>query len=353
MPGMMDTVLNVGLNDVTVVGLAKKYGQRFAYDCYRRLLDMFGDVVLGIDHTNFEKEITEVKSKRGYKFDVDLTGEDLLEVVARYKNVFKNANKELPQDPYEQLHLAINAVFRSWNTPRAVKYRSINKITGLKGTAVNIQSMVFGNRDDSCGTGVCFTRNPATGEKGLYGEFLINAQGEDVVAGIRTPLSVAKMAEAFPEAYKDLIHHTTALENQMHDMQDCEFTVQNGQLFMLQTRNGKRTGAAAIRVALDMLEEALITEKEAVLMVEPRHLDQLLHPMFSNLGSKDYKSSVIGHGLTASPGAGCGRVVFTAADAEEWKKNGIAVILLRMETSPEDVGGMNAAAGICTARGGK
>lgn len=348
----MDTVLNVGLNDDNLPGLAAQYGERFAYDCYRRLLDMFGDVVLGMDHHEFEREISAVKEARGYKYDVELSVEDLREVVGRYKKVFELAGKQLPHDPCEQLRMAITAVFESWNTPRAVKYREINKVTGLKGTAVNVQSMVFGNISDGCGTGVCFTRNPATGTRGLYGEFLVNAQGEDVVAGIRTPLPVAKMAEAFPQAYKDLVAHTTALERHMHDMQDCEFTVQNERLFMLQTRNGKRTGAAALQIALDFVSEGLVTQKEAVLMVEPRHLDQLLHPMFANVESEAYKNSVVGHGLPASPGAACGRVVFTAEDAEAWKKNGESVILLRLETSPEDVGGMHAAEGILTARGG-
>ena len=352
MPGMMNTCLNVGLNDVTLQGFAAKYGERFALDCYRRLLDMFGDIVLNIDHSEFEEEISAVKAAKGYKFDVELQADDLREVVARYKAIFKKEGKELPQDPYEQLRMSIDAVFRSWNTSRAVKYREINKITGLKGTAVNIQSMVYGNKNDNCGTGVCFTRNPATGQSGLYGEFLVNAQGEDVVAGIRTPLPVAQMAEAFPEAYVDLVKNTTALENHMHDMQDCEFTVQDGKLFMLQTRNGKRTGPAALQIAVDLEKEGLVTKEEAVLMVEPRHLDQLLHPMFANVTAAEYKNAVLGKGLPASPGAGCGRVVFTADDAEEWEKRGEAVILVRTETSPEDVGGMHAAQGILTSRGG-
>lgn len=352
MPGMMNTCLNVGLNDEIIKGFAAKHGERFAFDCYRRLLDMFGDIVLNIDHAEFEAEIHAVKEARGYKFDVELQADDLKEVVQRYKDVFKKVGKELPIDPLEQLKMSIDAVFRSWHTPRAVKYREINKITGLKGTAVNIQSMVYGNKNDNCGTGVCFTRNPATGEPGLYGEFLVNAQGEDVVAGIRTPLPVAQMAQAFPKAYADLVKNTTALEQHMHDMQDCEFTVQDGILFMLQTRNGKRTGPAALQIAVDLEKEGLVTKEEAVLMVEPRHLDQLLHPMFANVNGADYKAAVVAKGLPASPGAGCGRIVFTAEDAEEWQKNGEAVILVRTETSPEDVGGMHAAQGILTSRGG-
>lgn len=239
MPGMMDTVLNLGLNDDILVGFAAKYGERFAYDCYRRLLDMFGDVVLGIDHSEFEHELADVKAKKGYKFDVEMQAEDLKEVVNRFKQVYQRLGKTMPSDPYEQLHMSICAVFGSWETPRAVKYREINRITGLAGTAVNVQSMVFGNSGDNSATGVCFTRNPATGEPGLYGEFLVNAQGEDVVAGIRTPLPVKQMIEAFPQAYADLVANTTALEQHMHDMQDCEFTVQDGTLYMLQTRNGK------------------------------------------------------------------------------------------------------------------
>lgn len=352
MPGMMDTVLNLGLNDEILPGFAEQHGERFAYDCYRRLLDMFGDVVLGISHDHFEKEIAAVKAAKGYKFDVELQAEDLREVVERFKQVYKNVDKTIPQDPYEQLEMAINAVFGSWNTPRAVKYREINRITGLVGTAVNVQSMVFGNKNDNCATGVCFTRNPATGEPGLYGEFLINAQGEDVVAGIRTPIPVKEMADSFGQAYSDLIEDTTALEQHMHDMQDCEFTVQDGQLFMLQTRNGKRTGQAALRVAVDMQKEGLVTKQEAVMMVEPRHLDQLLHPMFKNVGTAEYQMDILGKGLPASPGAGCGRIVFTADDAENWKKDGQQVILVRTETSPEDVGGMHASEGILTSRGG-
>ncbi|KAL4538716.1 hypothetical protein Ndes2526B_g02998 [Nannochloris sp. 'desiccata'] len=352
MPGMMDTVLNLGLNDEILKGFAEKHGERFALDCYRRLLDMFGDVVLGIEHAEFEHEISAVKSAKNYKFDIEMQVEDLREVVERYKGVFKKAGQSLPEDPMEQLKMSIDAVFKSWNTPRAVKYREINKITTLKGTAVNVQSMVYGNKNDNCGTGVCFTRNPATGAPGLYGEFLVNAQGEDVVAGIRTPLPVAQMAEAFPQAHHDLMENTRQLERHMADMQDCEFTVQDGILFMLQTRNGKRTGPAALQIAVDLQKEGLVTKEEAVLMVEPRHLDQLLHPMFANASGNDYKSAVIAKGLPASPGAGSGRIVFTADEAEAWHKNGEDVILVRTETSPEDVGGMHAAKGILTSRGG-
>lgn len=352
MPGMMDTVLNLGLNDEVVLGLAAKRGERFAYDSYRRLLDMFGDVVLGIPHEEFEKEIHELKEAKGVRVDVDLTAEDLKEVVEKYRGVYKRAGKELPKDPYEQMKLAICAVFRSWETPRATKYREINRIYGLRGTAVNVQSMVFGNLNDNSGTGVCFTRNPANGKKELYGEYLANAQGEDVVAGIRTPLPVSEMGKQFPEAYKELVENTTRLENYMRDMQDCEFTIQDGLLYMLQTRNGKRTGPAALQVAISLAREGLVTEREAVLMVEPRHLDQLLHPMFEDVDGAAYKEALLGRGLPASPGAGMGRVVFTAEDAEEWNKRGEQVILVRMETSPEDVGGMHAAQGILTARGG-
>ncbi|EFN51244.1 hypothetical protein CHLNCDRAFT_141269 [Chlorella variabilis] len=352
MPGMMDTVLNLGLNDEVVEGLAKKRGERFAFDCYRRLLDMFGDVVLGIEHSLFEAEIHAVKESRGLKLDVELTGADLREVVRRFKAVYQKEGKELPSDPYEQMLLSINAVFGSWNTPRAVKYREINRIRGLLGTAVNVQSMVYGNLNDNSGTGVCFTRNPATGEKLLYGEYLPNAQGEDVVAGIRTPLDVKHMADNFPAAYQDLVDNTTLLERHMRDMQDCEFTVQDGVLFMLQTRNGKRTGPAALMVAVAMEKEGMVSRAEAVLMVEPRHLDQLLHPMFQGVDKPEYKKAVLGKGLPASPGAAMGRIVFTADDAEKWDKEGEKVILVRLETSPEDVGGMHAAQGILTARGG-
>lgn len=350
MPGMMDTVLNLGLNDTIVQGLASKYGERFAYDCYRRLLQMFGDVVLGIPHEDFEHEISALKKAVGVKFDIELQGNDLKQLVEKYKAVYVKHDKTLPSDPWEQLRMGVDAVFRSWNIPRAVKYREINKITGLKGTAVNVQTMVYGNINDNSGTGVCFTRNPATGENVLFGEYLINAQGEDVVAGIRTPMPIALMKEKLPEVYTELENILLNLEKHMKDMQDTEFTVQDGRLFMLQTRNGKRTGPAALKIAVDMEEEGLITPDQAVLMVEPRHLDQLLHPMFEN--EKAYQRDVLTRGLAASPGAAVGQLVFSAEDAEEWKARGERVILCRQETSPEDVGGMHAAEGILTTRGG-
>lgn len=352
MPGMMDTVLNLGLNDEILPVMAEKHGWRFSLDCMRRLLDMYGDVVLGIPHELFEQELQVVKDAANIKYDIDLSEDDLRTVIERFKKVYEKEGKAMPTDPYEQLEMAIEAVFGSWNTPRAVKYREINRITGLIGTAVNIQSMVYGNLNENSATGVCFTRNPATGEPGLYGEFLVNAQGEDVVAGIRTPLPVKEMALPFPKAYQQLLHDTKLLEDHMHDMQDCEFTVQDGVLFMLQTRNGKRTGQAALRVAVDLKNEGLVTQDEAVLMVEPRHLEQLMHPMFENVGSHAYKSSILAKGLPASPGAACGQIVFTAEDAEKWKSDGRSVILVRTETSPEDVGGMHAAEGIFTSRGG-
>eukprot|EP01024_Parvocaulis_polyphysoides_P000714 TRINITY_DN1018_c0_g1_i1.p1 TRINITY_DN1018_c0_g1~~TRINITY_DN1018_c0_g1_i1.p1 ORF type:complete len:917 (-),score=219.29 TRINITY_DN1018_c0_g1_i1:768-3518(-) len=350
MPGMMDTVLNLGLNDELVEGLAKQRGDRFAFDCYRRLLDMYANVVLNISHDEFEKELSEIKNKKNVKFDVDLGADDLRELVKRYKDVYKRLNIQIPDKPEEQLENAIEAVFKSWNTPRAVKYREVSHITGLKGTAVNIQSMVYGNYNENSGTGVCFTRNPSNGNKELFGEYLMNAQGEDVVSGIRTPLNINEMAEKNPEVYKELVDTTTLLEKQMQDMQDIEFTIQDGKLFMLQTRNGKRTGVAALRIALAMEEEHMVTYNEAVLMVEAKHLDQLLHPQFAN--PQAYAKDVIATGLAASPGAAVGRVVFFAGDAEDWHKEGEKVILLRTETSPEDVGGMHAAEGILTSRGG-
>lgn len=352
MPGMMDSVLNVGINEEILPAIAAKGGWRFAYDCYRRLLDMMGDVVLGIDHSKFEQEISAVKAGHGYVYDVELQSDDLKEVCDRYRAVYETEGKVLPSDPREQLRMAISAVFNSWETPRAVKYREINRITGLKGTAVNVQAMAYGNLNDNCATGVCFSRNPATGEPGLYGEFLVNAQGEDVVAGIRTPLPIKQMKDVFPEAYEDLLTSVNTLENHMHDMQDMEFTIQDRQLYMLQTRNGKRTGPAALCIAVDMHKEGLVTEQEAILMVEPRHLEQLLHPMFANVDGEEYKKVLIGKGLPASPGAGSGRIVFTAEDAEKWNARGEQVVLLRMETSPEDVGGMHASNAIATARGG-
>ncbi|KAK7348173.1 hypothetical protein VNO80_22723 [Phaseolus coccineus] len=351
MPGMMDTVLNLGLNDKVVVGLAAKSGERFAYDSYRRFLDMFGDVVLDIPHSLFEDKLEKLKSARGVKLDTDLTAHDLKDLVEQYKNVYLEATgKKFPSDPKKQLELAVKAVFNSWDSPRAIKYRNINQITGLKGTAVNIQSMVFGNMGNTSGTGVLFTRNPSTGENKLYGEFLINAQGEDVVAGIRTPEDLEVMKSCMPEAYKELEENCEFLEKHYKDMMDIEFTVQENRLWMLQCRSGKRTGRGAVKIAVDMVNEGLVDIRSAIKMVEPQHLDQLLHPQFEDPST--YKDKVIAIGLPASPGAAIGQVVFTADDAEEWHAQGKTVILVRNETSPEDVGGMHAATGILTARGG-
>lgn len=350
MPGMMDTVLNVGCNDEIVKTISAKSGERFAYDCYRRLLAMFADVVLSLPHSDFEEKISAKKEARGAKFDVELTADDLKELVEDYKEIYDKYGKSLPQDPFEQMKMGIHAVFGSWNVPRAVKYREINNITGLKGTAVNIQSMVYGNYNDNSGTGVCFTRNPATGNKEFFGEYLSNAQGEDVVAGIRTPLPISDLEKQFPAVYNELVETKNLLERHMRDMQDIEFTVQDGELFMLQTRNGKRTGQAALNIAVDMVNEGLIDEAKAVCLVEPTHLDQLLHPQFED--PKAYKDQVFATGLPASPGAAVGQAVFTAEDAEAAKESGKRVLLVRLETSPEDVGGMHAAEGILTARGG-
>ncbi|KAL1148371.1 hypothetical protein V6Z11_A10G121700 [Gossypium hirsutum] len=351
MPGMMDTVLNLGLNDEVVAGLAAKSGDRFAYDSYRRFLDMFGDVVMGIPHSLFEERLETMKEAKGAKLDTDLTASDLKELVELYKNVYLEAKGEsFPSDPKKQLFLSIKAVFDSWDSPRANKYRNINQITGLKGTAVNIQTMVFGNMGNTSGTGVLFTRNPSTGENKLYGEFLVNAQGEDVVAGIRTPEDLDTMKSYMPEAYKELVENCEILERHYKDMMDIEFTVQENRLWMLQCRSGKRTGKGAIKIAVDMVNEGLVDKRAAVKMVEPQHLDQLLHPQFENPSA--YKDNVVTTGLPASPGAAVGQIVFTADDAEEWHAQGKSVILVRTETSPEDVGGMHAAAGILTARGG-
>ena len=353
MPGMMDTVLNLGMNDDVVEGLAKKTGNvRFAYDSYRRFIDMFGDVVMGVDHEHFEEAIEKLKQEKGVENDVDLSGDDLKDLVERYKEIYRNGTGMMfPTDPMEQLKYSINAVFGSWDRGRAVKYRRINKITGLLGTAVNVQAMVFGNMGSNCGTGVCFTRNPSTGENKLYGEFLINAQGEDVVAGIRTPEDIEQMESEFPAAYKELLETTHRLEQHYANMQDIEFTIQDQRLFILQTRSGKRTGTAAVKIAVDMVEEGLVEPKTAVRdLVEPRHLDQLLHPQFKDESA--YKNDVIGLGLPASPGAAVGQIVFTADEAEVEKAAGKQVILVRIETSPEDVGGMDAAEGILTSRGG-
>ncbi|KAF3953895.1 hypothetical protein CMV_020692 [Castanea mollissima] len=351
MPGMMDTVLNLGLNDEVVTGLASKSEERFAYDCYRRFLDMFGNVVWGIPHKLFEDKLEKLKREKGVKLDTDLKASDLKELVKQYKDVYLESKGEnFPSDPKQQLQLAIKAVFDSWDSPRAIKYRSINQITGLKGTAVNIQCMVFGNRGNTSGTGVLFTRNPSTGEKKLYGEFLSNAQGEDVVAGIRTPEDFNTMKSSMPNAYKELVENCEILERYYKDMMDIEFTVQEDRLWMLQCRSGKRTGKAAVTIAVDMVNEGLVDMSSAIKMVEPQHLDQLLHPQFENLTA--YKDKVVAKGLPASPGAAVGQIVFRAEDAEAWHAEGKNVILVRTETRPEDVGGMHAAVGILTARGG-
>ncbi|KAJ0979670.1 hypothetical protein J5N97_015144 [Dioscorea zingiberensis] len=351
MPGMMDTVLNLGLNDEVVAGLAEKSGERFAFDSYRRFLDMFGDVVLAIPHSLFEEKLEALKASKGVSLDTDLTASDLKELVAEYKKVYLEAKGEqFPSDPKKQLYLAVLAVFDSWDSPRAIKYRTINQISGLKGTAVNVQCMVFGNMGNTSGTGVLFTRNPSTGEKKLYGEFLLNAQGEDVVAGLRTPEDLDTMRKCMPEAYEELVENCSILERHYKDMMDIEFTVQENRLWMLQCRSGKRTGKGAVKIAVDMVKEGLVDTHSAIKMVEPGHLDQLLHPQFEDPST--YKDKVIATGLPASPGAAVGQVVFSTDDAEEWHAQGKAVILVRTETSPEDVGGMHAAAGILTARGG-
>lgn len=351
MPGMMDTVLNLGLNDKAVGGLANISGNpRFAWDSYRRFINMFGDVVMGMEHSDFEHELSAVKKSKGVELDTELSAEDLQEVVRRYKAVYRRAtNEDFPQEPLKQLWAAINAVFGSWNNPRAIQYRRISDIRGLKGTAVNVQSMVFGNFGDSSGTGVCFSRDPSTGERVFYGEYLINAQGEDVVAGIRTPESIDTLAQRNRAIYDNLVQVKDNLEAHYRDMQDMEFTIQAGKLFLLQTRNGKRTGSAAVRIAVEMVTEGLIDKETALQRVSPELLDQVFHPMIDP-GQK--KSPALTKGLNASPGAASGQVVFTADDAEEWHKQGKKVILVRKETSPEDIGGMAVAEGILTSTGG-
>ena len=352
MPGMMDTILNLGLNDVAVEGLAKKTNnKRFAYDAYRRFIAMFSDVVMEIEKNKFEAVLDEYKEKKGVQYDKDLDAEDLVGVVARFKEIYKaEKGVEFPQDPKEQLMEAVKAVFRSWDNPRAIYYRRMNDIPGSWGTAVNVQSMVFGNMGDDCGTGVAFTRNPATGEKKLYGEYLLNAQGEDVVAGIRTPQPIATLAEAMPEVYDQFVKTANILENHYRDMQDMEYTIEHGKLFMLQTRNGKRTAAAALKIAVDLVDEGMLTPDEAVLKVEPKQLDSLLHPNFDAAALKAAKA--IAQGLPASPGAACGQIFFTAEDAVEAAKTGMKVLLVRNETTPEDIEGMDMAQGILTCRGG-
>ena len=352
MPGMMDTILNLGLNDRAVEGLAKKTNNpRFAWDAYRRFIQMFGNVVMGIEHSKFEDILDQVKKEKGVIHDTELDTEDLKKVVERYKELIrKETGREFPQDPKEQLWMAIEAVVKSWNNDRAIAYRRINNITGLLGTAVNVQAMVFGNMGETSGTGVAFTRNPATGEKKFYGEFLLNAQGEDVVAGIRTPQPIEKLKEIMPEVYDQLLDVVNKLEHHFRDMQDLEFTIQEGKLYLLQTRTGKRTAKAAVKIAVDMVHEGLITREEAILRIEPKQLDQLLHPQIDPVAKQD--RTMIAKGLPASPGAAVGRVVFTADKAKEWTENGERVILVRTETSPEDIEGMHAAEGILTARGG-
>ena len=350
MPGMMDTVLNLGLNDTTINALIKKTGnERFVYDAYRRLITMFGSIVMGIDRQRFEKALEEMKEKKDVRLDTDLTAEDLRNLVEEFKIIYKrNTGEEFPVDPLEQLKKAINAVFGSWFGDRAVKYRKMNDIPENLGTACNIQSMVFGNLGDNSGTGVGFTRNPSTGQKRFFAECLINAQGEDVVAGIRTPLRIEELRKRLPKAYKELDVIYKKLEKHYKDMLDIEFTVQEGKLYMLQTRVGKRTAAAALRIAIDMVKEKLIDKKTAILRIDPQQLDQLLHPMIDPKA----QVKVIAKGLPASPGAAVGKVVLTAEDAERAADKGEKVILVRAETSPEDIGGMNAAQGILTARGG-
>ena len=350
MPGMMDTVLNLGINDRTVQGLIAKSGnERFAYDSYRRFVQMYGDVVLGVDHDLFEALIQETKDRKGVQLDMDLDADDWKELVAKFKALVKEkTGKDFPEDPIEQLYGSINAVFASWNNPRAVKYREIHEIPGDWGTAVNVQTMVFGNMGDNSGTGVAFTRDPATGENVFYGEFLMNAQGEDVVAGIRTPEPIAELKRLKPKIYEELEAIYKKLENHYRDMQDIEFTIQEDVLYMLQTRAGKRTATAAVKIAVDMVDEGLIDKETALLRVDAVQLDQLLHPMLD----PNAKYDVLAKGLPASPGAAVGRVVFNANDAEEWNSRGEKVILVRTETSPEDIGGMNVAQGILTSRGG-
>ena len=352
MPGMMDTILNLGLNDASVEGLAKKTGNaRFAYDCYRRFVQMFADVVMGVSKSLFEDVIDEMKEEKGIKNDVDLTAEDLQELVVKFKKIYEdNEGKPFPQDPKEQLIEAVKAVFRSWDNERANVYRRMNEIPYDWGTAVNVQAMAFGNSGDNSGTGVAFTRNPATGERKLMGEYLINAQGEDVVAGVRTPEPISHLAEQMPEVYNQFIEVAGRLETYYRDMQDMEFTIEDGKLFMLQTRNGKRTAQAALQIACDLVDEGVITEKEAVLRVEPKQLDTLLHPQFDAAALA--AAEVVGKGLAASPGSACCKVVFTAEDAAAWNERGEKVVLVRLETSPEDIVGMEVSQGILTVRGG-
>ncbi len=352
MPGMMDTILNLGLNEEVVEVMAKKSGNaRWAYDCYRRFIQMYSDVVMEVGKKYFEELIDKMKEEKGVTYDVELTAEDLKELAEQFKAEYKaKIGEDFPTDPKEQLMGAVKAVFRSWDNPRANVYRRDNDIPYSWGTAVNVQAMAFGNMGDDCGTGVAFTRDPATGEKKLMGEFLVNAQGEDVVAGVRTPMPIAEMEAKFPEAFKQFVEVCSILENHYHDMQDMEFTVENRKLYMLQTRNGKRTAQAALKIACDLVDEGMKTEAEAVAMIDPRNLDTLLHPQFDAKALK--AAEPIGKALPASPGAACGKIVFTAEDAKEWAARGEKVVLVRLETSPEDIEGMKAAQGILTVRGG-
>ena len=352
MPGMMDTILNLGLNEDVVNTIADKSGNpRWAWDCYRRFIQMYSDVVMEVGKKYFEQLIDKMKEEKGVKQDVELTADDLKELASQFKAEYKSKiGQDFPSDPKEQLMGAVKAVFRSWDNPRANVYRRDNDIPYSWGTAVNVQSMAFGNMGDDCGTGVAFTRDPATGAKGLFGEFLTNAQGEDVVAGVRTPMHINEMEQKFPEAFKQFVEVCSTLEKHYRDMQDMEFTVEHGKLYMLQTRNGKRTAQAALKIACDLVDEGMRTEQEAVLMIDPRNLDTLLHPQFDAKALK--AATPIGKGLGASPGAACGKIVFTAEDAEAWKARGEKVVLVRLETSPEDITGMKASQGILTVRGG-
>ncbi len=352
MPGMMDTVLNLGLNDEVCINFAKETNnKRFVYDSYRRFIMMFADVVKGYSKSSFERVLDKYKEDKGVKYDTDLDENDMYDIAMKFKSIYKElSGNDFPQDSKEQLIEAVTAVFRSWNNERAIYYRRMNDIPSSWGTAVNVQEMVYGNKGDDCGTGVAFTRNPATGEKKLYGEYLMNAQGEDVVAGVRTPKSIDTLKEVMPDAYNEFVKTCEILESHYRDMQDMEFTIENGKLFMLQTRNGKRTGSAAIKIAVDLYNEGMITKEEALLKVEPKQLDQLLHPTFDNEVLKSV--TPIATGLAASPGAACGKIYFTAADATKHAKDGEDVILVRLETSPEDIEGMNLAKGVLTIRGG-
>ena len=352
MPGMMDTILNLGLNEDVVNVIAKKSNNpRWAWDCYRRFIQMFSDVVMEVGKKYFEQLIDKMKAEKGVTYDVELTADDLHELANQFKAEYKSKiGADFPDDPKVQLFEAIKAVFRSWDNPRANVYRRDNDIPYSWGTAVNVQMMAFGNMGDDCGTGVAFTRDPATGEKKLMGEFLINAQGEDVVAGVRTPMKIAEMENKFPAAFEEFTKVCRILEDHYRDMQDMEFTVENEKLYMLQTRNGKRTAQAALKIACDLVDEGMRTPEEAVLMIDPRNLDTLLHPQFDTKSLK--AATPIGRGLGASPGAACGQIVFTADDAEKWKSAGKKVVLVRLETSPEDITGMKASQGILTVRGG-